>query len=353
MSAATLPGVLAAPAADVIASYPFKPYGYYNDLERNGLENYFQRVVGEDDRRAGVRTWTLCRGSLKVALAQLEPLPFDSRMLGRPAARLNWLLALGDYTEELRRKQQLLDWALEEARRRGIEHLTARVAADELSSIHALESRGFLLLDTILTFSRATASEAVSSGLLALSEAAAGFGLGVRLARSGDLALLRHIAASSFRYDRYHADPSIPAEAADRLHAEWVENSVEGFADAVLVAVPEGDEGDPIGFTTVKVDRAARQLLGVSIATIVLVATAPESRGLGVGRLLTRAAVEWCRGQGIERVEVGTQLRNVPACRLYAAAGFRLVRACVSLRWAGREGREGKARRRRLLAASG
>ncbi len=316
-------GIAAAAEIDFLAEYPFKPYGYYRDLDPVRLADHFRAVMLGAEKRPDVRTWTLDRGRSPVALAQLEPLEWDTRMLGRPAARVNWLIASGDYQTGLERKRQLLDRLLEDACRRGVEHLTARVAANDPSSIHALQSRGFVLLDSIVTFSRPSTAPADPSG-----------GVAVRLWRSGDLESLRRIAASSFSCDRYHADPEIPNEVADRLHADWIENSCRGFADAVLVAELEELPGGVAGFTTVKIDRPAAQELGVRIAAIVLVATDQRARGRGIGGMLTGAAIEWCRTQAVHIVEVGTQLRNVRACRLYAAMGFQIVDGSVSLRWA-------------------
>jgi len=309
-------------APETIPECPFPPYAYYEDLSAEALDRYFRGALERTRARPGVRRWTLGRRGLALGLVELEPLEFDSRALVRPAARLNWLLAAGDYLAAVERKGQLLDWALEEARRRGIEHLTSRAAADDLSSLHALQSRGFEILDGMATFSRAPAPapEPEANGWRA------------RAAGAADLAELRRIAESSFRHDRYHADPAIESRLADRLHGEWVENSLRGFADAVLVVE---DQDGLAGFTTLKIDPEAERWLGISIASIVLVATRGGKRGRGAGRRLTGAALDWCRQHHIARVEVGTQWSNGAACRLYASAGFRFAHASVSLRWIG------------------
>ena len=304
-----------------LAAGAARPYSYYHDLAEERLQRYFERGLERASRSPGARLWRLYQSGETVGLALLEPLTWDTQVLSRQAARLGALLAAGDYHAALRRKQQLLDGVLDEARRRGVVHLAARVPAEDLAGLHALESRGFETLDAIVT-----SGQRVEKGPAGLPE-------GVRLARPADLAVLRRLAAASFRYDRYHADSTIPAAVADHLHAEWIENSVRGLADAVLVAEAPGEPGTPAGFLTLKVDPEA-EILGTSIATIVLVATARECRGQGLGRRLTEAAVVWCRAHAIERVEVGTQLRNIPAGRLYAAAGFGLLAASLSLRWA-------------------
>jgi hypothetical protein len=51
-----------------------------------------------------------------------------------------------------------------------------------------------------------------------------------------------------------------------------------------------------------------------------------------VARLLTIAALRWFRQARCQWVEVGTQLANIHASRVYQAAGFRLVRSSLTFR---------------------
>jgi dTDP-4-amino-4,6-dideoxy-D-galactose acyltransferase len=68
--------------------------------------------------------------------------------------------------------------------------------------------------------------------------------------------------------------------------------------------------------------------------SIGLVGVAEAARGRGLGGRLVAAALGWFAGQGVERVEVVTQGRNVAAQRLYQAHGFRTRRVEVSFhRW--------------------
>jgi GNAT superfamily N-acetyltransferase len=55
-------------------------------------------------------------------------------------------------------------------------------------------------------------------------------------------------------------------------------------------------------------------------------------RSRGVGTTLVGAAANWFRNEGTAAIEVGTQLPNVAAARLYEACGFRLVSGAVSFR---------------------
>jgi len=61
-----------------------------------------------------------------------------------------------------------------------------------------------------------------------------------RPATISDVPRLRDISAQSFVDTRFHRDPAMAAKAAD-FHALWAENSVNGYADMVLVRECDGD----------------------------------------------------------------------------------------------------------------
>jgi RimJ/RimL family protein N-acetyltransferase len=143
-----------------------------------------------------------------------------------------------------------------------------------------------------------------------------------------DLPALREIAASSFSTDRFHSDPAIPKPKADELHRRWIENSCAGFADCVLIA----EESEPIGFTTLKIDRSCEAILGIRVGVVVLLATSVKHRRKGIANLLTQCALRWFSQAGCQWVEVGTQLANVQASRVYQWAGFKLVSSSLTFR---------------------
>lgn len=50
----------------------------------------------------------------------------------------------------------------------------------------------------------------------------------------------------------------------------------------------------------------------------------PDHRGIGVGRRIFEASVDWARRHGCTELKIETQNTNVPACRFYARQGCRL-----------------------------
>lgn len=264
--------------------------------------------------------WIVVQQNHVRGFACFKKLPWDSEQIRMSAARIDYLLAAGSYNEQRSVKEMLLEELLLEAQNLGVWHMSARVDASDLSSLHVLEEAGFLTVDGLLTF---------AIDLKAPSAVEPVNDIKIRLATADDAAAAAALARTAYVYDRFHADPFIDGELADELHAAWVRNSCDGTAaDAVLIAE---DESGLLGFVTCKIPGDAGHNSSRR-GTLVLVATDPEARGRRVGCSLTMAALEWFRQNGCETVEVGTQLSNIPASRLYQTCGFQLRATSVTLR---------------------
>lgn len=267
------------------------------------------RLIQEHGELAGVVSWS--------------PLPWDSRHFGFAAGRIDVLLAAGDYCLSRKRKQSLLGQLLEDCRRQGLHHLSIRVHAADLTSIHSLQHHGFELIDGIQTFTvsleKAPAGTPATPANLQIGEFEPWHIEGVL-----------EIARSAYRFDRFHSDPALPPGAADRLHEDWLRNSCSGqAADMVVVAA---EDRQVLGFVTVKFDFAIQCGNGGGLATIVLVATAERGRGRGVAKATTLETLSRLRGRSIAAVQVGTQLSNIGAGRLYESCGFRLGASTLTFR---------------------
>lgn len=262
-----------------------------------------------------------------AAFSAWSRLDWDSEQFGFPAARLDHLLAKGDYRSAKPRKQVLLGAVLDDCRCHRIRHLTARADSSDLAAIHALESEGFELIDGIQTFSLRLNRCSLPPPTVEVTRV-----------RSEDIDQAVAIARHSYRFDRFHADTALPPAVADHLHATWVRNTcakaIRGRrrarpAEEVFVA---RDRKIVTGYVTTSIDRDAAETLGVLFGTIVLVATSPHHRNQGVARAVTSAALDWFKQCGVAVVHVGTQFRNVAAGRLYESSGFRLIASSLTFR---------------------
>lgn len=182
--------------------------------------------------------------------------------------------------------------------------LQARVPADDIGAVRALTEAGLYVVDAALTLGR--------------ERTAGPAGEGVRAGCEADRAAVLAIAARAFRFSRFHLDPGVPDEIANRVKRDWMESYFEGRrGDALFVCEHDGEVAGFLGV----VDRE-------DASGIDLVAVAPEFHGRGIGRRMCEA---FLAREAPERRVVGTQAANAPSLRLYSALGFRVEAAAFNL----------------------
>ena len=318
----------------ILARAEVLPRDHHRRFDRKDLVRCAVTEAARLVERPEVAAWTVATPE-GAGVAAWQPLPWDTEMLGVPAGRIPLLAVAAPRGEpRLEIARRLVGEALERIRAADAAYVGVRVDARDIELVQALEEAGFALVDGILRFAReATAGERPPHRPQ---------GVRIREARSADALPLRRIAEAGFVYDRFHNDPIVPAEVADRLHGVWIENGVAGTVGCgVLVAEAAGE---PAGFFLLAEDATAARGLGTGIGTLVLISVDSRFRRRGIARALTEASVQHLAGRGNAIAEVGTQVANLPASSVYLAAGFRLVRTSVSLRWWDRRRRPGAGR---------
>lgn len=229
----------------------------------------------------------------------VEAQPFDEMILGGPVWRL--------IVDGVCPNGTMLHREIARARTGGVRLIWCRLHADAAFGT-VLRAAGFRWIERLVTFSRpvSAAREPVD---------------GVEFARSEDSDSCARIAAAAFRFDRYHADPQISDEIAERFKATWVRNGVNGRADTALVARRNGEIA---GFNLCMRygDRAVIDLIAVDSV----------HRGQGLGRTLVAAALAFYAGR-VSTMLVGTQENNTPSIALYRSMGFSPVSSSDTYHW--------------------
>jgi ribosomal protein S18 acetylase RimI-like enzyme len=198
--------------------------------------------------------------------------------------------------------------------------LLCRAMPSDTAIIHALESNGFLLMDTLLNF----LSDCRDRGSIARrQEAPEGFEL--RLATASDIEPLAKVAHSSFadHFGRFHADTRLGRSAATRIYQEWIRSCANGWADWVVVAT----RGDRIaGYSAWKKPSPLDERHGIRLGHYSIGAVHPDFFGRGLFTALTHAGMEQVYSSA-DWIEAPTHIANYPVQHGFLRLGWRITGA--------------------------
>jgi GNAT superfamily N-acetyltransferase len=194
--------------------------------------------------------------------------------------------------------------ALKKAKGEGFKYLICRIKSQDTVFIRLLETLGFYLTDigVVLNIKTDMFSQKNSQRKSKLSKS-------IKAAAYDDIPMLKSLVKSLFFESRLYNDPFFTKGEADRLYAAWIENSVKGEVADIVYFIPQ------TGFITCRKS-------GKNSGEIMLVGIKKNFRGKGFGSALTEEAMRWFNKQGIKRISVRTQLKNLSAMNFYINLGF-------------------------------
>ena len=203
----------------------------------------------------------------------------------------------------------------------GADFLLCRAIPSDTAIIHALESNGFLLMDTLLDF----LFDYGAPGANSRSQQQAPEGFELRLAMASDIEPLVEVAHSSFanHFGRFHADPRIGHAAAAKIYQEWIRSCANGWADWIVVAM----YGDRIaGYSAWKKPSALDERHAIRLGHYSIGAVHPDFFGRGLFTALTHAGMEQLRSSA-DWIEAPTHIDNYPVQRGFLRLGWRIAGA--------------------------
>lgn len=265
------------------------------------------------------KAWALLDGGGWQWLAVSAPLQFDTRVFGRPMARI-WPLAhrkTWPEPEALAQGKYLLGQIKDDESAADVQCLVARVPGRDFLSAQALEHCGFRLMDVSVEW-QTPLNQLPKHGRLP-------GGVSIRTWRPGDEDSLVALTAEAMCHldsytDRFAMDPRLRSSCGE-MYRRWVANSLSGEqADQVLVLT---QSEEPAGLITLKLPREN----GVypKCGWVVINAIAPELRGQGLYHELLLRGLEWLFKHGAKTARVRTKLSQQAVIRAWARLGARQV----------------------------
>ncbi len=248
------------------------------------------------------------------------PLPWESALLGKSM----WAIRHIDIASGVRDRDSIATELVGEvvcrAGAQDAAFLLCKTTSVDTAIIHALESHGFRLMDTLLNFIFDFRAGGQKGDVSHVSE-----GFALRLATSSDIESLVDIAHASFteHFGRFHADPRIGRVAATRIYEEWIRSCATGWADWILVA----EQGNRIaGYSAWKQPSALDRRHGIRIGHFNIAGVHPDFFRRGIFGALTREGMERLRSS-VDWIEGPTHIDNHAVQRGWLRLGWQIAGA--------------------------
>ncbi len=296
-------------------------WGYY---AHPGLDDFHWSRLKTLCSKPSSPIWLCCEGDDPVLLFALQQNDFHSRVFRNAVGRVSpfYLLQPSLDTampalDELRRKAESLKIDLLSLRISTVDHVenfalsTARWSHVGCSVKLGLNREKWTkyCIDKGIPTSYSNALSAANESCI------------LREAQNSDTAVLGNLIRRTHRHSHFFNDPYFEHYARDGLFPAWIENSVQGGMDLVLVAE---ERGTPVGFASCLLSRGLTPFIDHDVGVLDFVAVDPSVQGRGIGSRLLHAAFAWL----FERVpflELRTMIDNVGALSLYTKLGLAVL----------------------------
>jgi L-amino acid N-acyltransferase YncA len=201
----------------------------------------------------------------------------------------------------------LLDECITMLRERGVKFVSARIAGDDVATIHAFEERGFRYYETIIR------------PVLMLDGKEIQPDSDVRLMENTDLERVCEIVGNhQFKRSHYHLDGGFDSINVDKMHAKWAKTSWQNREPAAVIEVG----GKVAGYFAFRMDKKLSEALGLRYASMRSLTLDPVYRGKGIGKRIFTGAIAMMREMGADVIDSSYPSKNHQSARLHMQHGF-------------------------------
>ncbi len=298
----------------IVGNYAYNDFRRYRAITRYDQNEYLLNDISRILKEPRSAAFVFTGADKALGFAVLRRLGWDSGIIGRNMWQIPYLAAEGCYPENVKIKIALLRTILEYAVRAGEAHISCRVDAADIASIHALEEVKFKLMDTVVTWLFKPSAKIPRFKDI----------YKIRNFRKTDLNDLMKLARHRFLTNRFYMDPAIPGGKADELYAAWIKNyCLDHARGKARVRVAEGRNGIA-GFAGYRLKEEMRRISGCKIIGQGLMAARPSARGASIS--LINAAIRDVISD-YDFAEFDAVITNHEAVKIYEAFNFKIIRA--------------------------
>jgi len=195
---------------------------------------------------------------------------------------------------------------------RSVQLLIARCPVSEMMLVHQLENHGFLLMDTLVYYSRDLVNKPVPDVQNMIV---------VRPVKPGEEQSVKKLAEEAFTgyKGHYHCDDRLDKKLCDEIYPDWAYRSCisKDVADEVLVAE---QNSSILGFITLRMN-SRNETEGVLNGVL------PVAQRRGIYTSLVVHGIMWSVRQGAEAMLISTQITNKTPQKIWNRLGFEFSHA--------------------------
>lgn len=238
---------------------------------------------------------------------------WDSKTFGMKMAKFGYISATGDYAQESAIKKGLLAKSLEYAGAQAVKHLSIRVASDDFSSIHALESRGFKLMDNLISYIISKDRKIV------LPETKRWFS--VKEITKKDLEAAGDLLADRCISGHYSFDPTIPRLKVMNMHKSWLESKFKDLKNNDIFVTKRN--GRIAGCSLFSFNALLKKYTGLKTLHRGIIAVEPSA----IGCFFALADANIKKRRDLDFAEFETQTYNYNMMYVLQKLGMQLIRS--------------------------
>jgi len=303
----------------LIENSAYKPFRYTAQLGKENVCNkYWQEKIIKNLANTPAYLITETSAEKMDGFILINELAWDSNIFGKRMAALTEFLVRPESEEKAQIADMLVQQAITKARSEKYEFLMGKVYTDDVISIHALEKAGFALVDTLLDYS--VDFRKVEFIKIPVPEVAQG--VKIRFAEKRDVDELADLARSSFanHFGRYHSDPRISRKDATQTYVEWMNSSLNGYADYFVLAEIDNRIA---GLSIWKKTSALEKKLPIRLGHYSIGAIHPDFFGRKLFSILTYEGMKLLQPE-VDMIEGPTHINNYAVQRGYARLGWQI-----------------------------
>lgn len=233
--------------------------------------------------------------------------PWDSEVFDANVAQIEECRVLGASVSR-NQLSSFNDWMKDNA----IVMASCRLTHEQLKEAYLLEMNDFRFIEMVL---HPTITNLQNYKVFE-------HGLSIEEVTNDNVLALSEVAASVFKFERFHVDPFVDDEVGNQRYKNWVEN-ISSYKNQQLYKILLRDNVVAFFITEQTDDEVYWHLTAVD----------KKWQGRGIGLKTWMAMIEYHKVQGITKVLTTISARNTPVLNLYSKLQFQFLPPEMTFHW--------------------